>query len=195
MATTHTLWQQKLVNCFGGIGYIIGALEWLWAVALYMPFLQSISQQLIPANTTPVTPVIATPPNPGLMALGIFITIIMVGVTLYVLLRIPLAVIRTSKDATHNLATRVAPVVIKHQHTKDTSKRRRIITERLIVVGKLLIVTLPLVFVGLARFVDTPLDITLSTFICASLGLVALCCFLIQFGLARLFHIPRRAIW
>lgn len=153
--------KRHVVNFFGVCGYIFISLSWLWSIILNMNFIQSIAVSVSPTVDTPVIePIVgSTAGDPAaqvvFLFLSIVITIIILAVCVFMIFKAPAAVIKTEAAIVHETAKHVTPVVLRVQGLtpeKQTPAKFRIMSSRLAVVVKALLVIVPLVLAWLSQF-------------------------------------------
>lgn len=116
-----------------GIGYTSLVLEWLWVFIVGIPPL--IKTGAFDALTTPANPTTVVPPEPIVASpvLTLFIgiiTLIILGATAIVLIRIPRTIVQTGERIVHQAAEIVVPVVTHHKPLP--AKKKRILSRRII---------------------------------------------------------------
>lgn len=132
---------------FGVLGYISCTLQWLWVGVVALPPL--LKSGLLDSLTKPKQvdhPILLTPSfetSPLTVAIIGFITLIMLAVTIYILLRLPGAVAKTGETIVQTTTENVLPVLTHHQ--KLPAKKKRLLTRRVAFYIRLCALVLPFV--------------------------------------------------
>lgn len=196
--TKNTL-KKNSVNSFGVAGYLFCLFQWFWAVMLYFSVIQSILSLVMPNASTQVKPVPAFAPElPDQVQWGILIavTVFMIALTLYAVIKMPMYAIKASNQAVHKAAEAATPIVIRAQHKKDTKKRRIIMTPRLVVSIKALLVIVPAVLTaGTTLLERQPIDYPIAITIGLGLALLSIGSFTVQYILARPLRVKPSELW
>lgn len=185
--------KKSLANSFGALGYFFGFLEWFWAVMLYFSILKAFTLLVSPHVDQPLrqhTNYTFTAPSPleGLV-IGI-ITIVMVLVTVYVLIKMPSNIVKTGNKVVHKTTTTMAPIVIKARHIPDTKKSRAILTGKLMIVIKLFLIVVPVGFtIGSSLLREQSVDYSIAVAVGCTLASFSLFFFAVQYLLAAVFHL------
>lgn len=194
-----TSFQQKLTNFFGGLGYLNCFLSWLWASLFYVSIL--LDSDYLQKEKI-VEPMITKPPvstvtNPGSALLAAIVTVFIIGITIYVIYKVPKAIAKKSKNLIHDTAVRSVPLVNRFSHKKLTKSRRLKLTPKIILFLKLFLVLIPIPAVLATRLITGDFLLDSSTNLFISLILVAGClmAFSIQYGLAWILKVKPDKIW
>lgn len=173
-------------------------------VVVYTGFIKDVLLPLVskpaPVSENPPPPpvVIDLASNPVLMIIAIIITFVFTILALYMFIRIPKTLVKTSKQIVHETAETVAPVVMRMQHVGEPErhpvklKRTKSI---IIIIVKILLIVIPFMLIlysGLAR--QTSLDIGLSSMIGVWLAGLSTFFFVIQYSLAKLLSLKQQDI-
>ena len=190
--------QPIVANIFGGLGYISCVLQWLWSFILFLPAIigSGAIEALLPKTHT-VQPTIVEPvpstPSPFITIIAVIITIVVIGVTIFALVKLPLAVAKTGKKVTHEAAEFALPIIARHKALPE--KKRRILTARLIRLIKLKLIVIPVIALFFVPQNDLPLPFDAILFVGAILAVGSLVWFGAQLILARLLHSPADRLW
>lgn len=188
-----------ITNTFGAFGYFFGFLEWFWVIMLYFSVIQSLARFVAPTTQQQVQQAPSLSfvlPGPVETAVIAITTVLMVALSIYVLIKIPSSIVKTGRKMVQNTSQQAAPLVIRTQHKKDTKKTRLRITAKLIVVGKLLIVALPIIATLLSCLLDKQsIDYTIAVTISCGLATFSMVSFVLQYTLAKLFRVPLQKVW
>lgn len=184
---------KGIANTFGSFGYLFCCMQWFWAALLYLSVIQSISSLVSPITDHQIenTPVrTMTDPNPIAMVLLGVVVVIMVALTIYALIRIPRDIVKTSNKIVHKTANAVTPLVIKTRHKKDTKKIRNLITVKVMLILKALIVTIPVLLTIASKLLEQQsIDYSIALFVGWMLASCSAAAFIIQYILAWLVRI------
>lgn len=192
--------KRNITNLFGSFGYIFCFFQWLWAAMLYFAVIQSVAlftssptDRQVEQSSSSFTFVL---PNPLEMIIIITVTIAMAVLTVYVLVRIPADVAKTSHKMVDKTTKTIVPIIIKSRHKKDTKKARARITSKLVLVIKLLLITLPIVLTALSGLLENPaIDYTIAMIVGGGLAGFGMASFVAQYLLANLFHVKTFDLW
>jgi len=191
--------KRKLANFFGGLGYFFVAFQWLLAVLVYSNFIKSLLSAFTPVVTKPVstTPIVINlASNTPLMIVGVVITLAVVVLSIYIFVKIPTTIVKTTKNVVHEVAETTAPVVLHVQHVHDTKPSRRKIILRITVIIKALIIIAPLVLSFCSQFTaHQTFDFFLTMYMSLWLAGLATVSFVLQYALAGLLAVKRQDIW
>ena len=175
---SHPKKPRLLPRLFEGAGYMMCLLQWLWVMILILPALleSGLITSLLPKVTEHhASQHIATgPPSPVLILVGGIVTILMLALSVFVLLKFPSTVAKTGTAITHKSADAIVPVVTHHKVLP--AKKRRLITGRVLFYIKLLLVLVPLA-ACFAVPIDAHFSRTLVVFIGSFLATIALSLF------------------
>lgn len=192
--------KLSFVNFFGALGYMSVILQWLWVVVLYGPALMDtpLKQLFLPSENKPLlTPMshdVATAPSPFTIALAIGITIIVLAVTAYIIIKAPSAVGKTGSKVTHSAAKAVIPVITKHKPIKKETRRK--LTIRITILSKILLVIIPLVSILPVQFLsDLPVSFDIILIITTANAFLSLILFGLQYVAARIFRVQLTTVW
>lgn len=174
-------------------------LQWLWAVMLYISILQTVVKWLLPVHDQRVR---QAPnfnfemPGPLEVIVVAIVTAIMVAVTIYAIVKMPMSVVKTGNKITHTAAKTAAPVVIKAQHKKDTKKARAMLTPRLALAAKTLLMAAPLALTaGSGLLEEQPIDHSIALIVGGGLAVLAGVFFACQYALALGLRVKMADLW
>lgn len=191
--------KKTFTNAFGALGYFFGFLEWFWAIMLYFSVLKAFTLFVSPSADQSVEqhPAMAfTPPSPVEGVIITVITVVMVLVSIYVLIKMPSTVVKTSSKMVRKTTDSMAPLVIKAQHVPDTKKARAKLTAKLMVGVKLLLVIMPLgLTAGSGLLEKQSVDYSIAMVVGCTLAIISLFFFVIQYTVAALFRLKLFQIW
>jgi hypothetical protein len=190
--------KKNIANFFGSFGYLLCFLQWFWAIMLYFSVVQSVTLLVSSNASKPIEQPHGSFALPGSLEIIILaiITTIMVILTIYALIKMPMGIVKTSNKIVHNTAETMAPIVIKAQHKKDTKKIHAKITARLTLVIKSLLVIVPILLTAASGLLEKQsLDYSISLIIGCSLACLVIIFFTIQYTLASLLHVKMSDLW
>lgn len=185
--------REKLANCCGVVGYSFGTLTWVWSLLFYFNFFLSLKifETNTPATPTP-PPTPTSPFNPTLsLILVALITILILGLTIYALFKIPQMIGRSSQEAIKK-ATKLTIPLLASLHKKKLSKKQQFkLTLGVTVALKALLFLIPLSLIFASQLLKEQPEISLELraligFFLAFWGLLG---FLVQYSLAYLFKV------
>ncbi len=196
--------KQKIskifANAFGALGYFSCALQWLWVVMLYIGYLFTIVSLTIPTDTIPeidaVIPVNAHINPTWTIVLAIVLTVFMVAVAIYSMIKMPATMAKTSKNIAHLAADAAVPLIIKASHKKTTKKLRIKLTARIIFVIKIAIIFIPILLTIISRYTSQPqIDYLVSVTIILALAIFSIFSFICQYALAKFSNVRVSELW
>ncbi len=194
------LWRPKLVNFFGGFGYVMVVIQWVLAIALFVPLIEQLSI-LLPSSVEVVEPTVQTVDQPGSPSIFTFIGLaalvtIMVGVTAYISVKMPSTIAKLSKRAVHKSSDALTSAVLRAKHQKDTKKRRERLAPQIILWLKGVTIVLPVALSYVARFQpETVLDNNLAVPMAVVFAGISITIFALQYGLARALGVKQKELW
>jgi len=191
--------KRNVVNFFGAFGYIFCSLQWLWATALNFSLIMAFVSFISPNPSNHVvksTESLSLGSNPLVIIISIAVTIIMALITMYIIVKIPSTIVKTTKKALHNTAENVTPLVLRIQHKKDTKKNHISLTPRLVLIFKIILITAPLILSFMSKFVDKQMfDFYIAMFISLWLACASIAFFAFQYILAVILSTKRQDLW
>lgn len=124
------------------------------------------------------------------------ITFVMVALTLYILIKIPSTLIKSSKKVVRTAAEGAAPLVLQVQNKKVTTRSRLKLTPFLIIIMKLILIFLPLILAFASQFIEKQIfDFFISIYIGVLLACFSLLFFVFQYMIAEIMLVKRQDIW
>lgn len=191
--------KKNLANAFGSLGYFFSTLLWFWAVMLYFSLIQSATLVVAPDANEPVqqsSSFTFAAPGPFEIALLVAIVIVMIAITIYALVKIPMNIAKGSNKVVHRATEAVVPVIIKSQHQKDTKATRTRITAKVIVALKLFLILLPVGLTAGSALLEKPsIDYTIAMIIGCSLAAIGAFFFASQYLWAKLLRVKVADLW
>jgi len=191
--------KKNVVNFFGAFGYIFCSLQWLWTAALNFSLIMAFVTLISPSPSNHVvksTESLSSGSNPLVIIISIAVTITMALITMYIIIKIPSTIVKTTKKALHNTAENVTPLVLRIQHKKDTKKNHISLTPRLVLIFKIILITAPLILSFTSKFVDKQIfDFYIAMFISLWLACASIAFFAFQYFLTVTLSIKRQDLW
>ena len=186
-----TVKRQLIVNVFGTFGYISLILQWLWVSVLFLPQLfenNTIKDFFMPPGDVSAIPHFEfhTPPFLAIV-LAVIITAAVLVVTVIVLVRLPTAISRGGKKATHKSAEKIIPI-ITHNHKVSLQKKQQLTIQTMRIL-KFVFTLLPFLLLLLVTFIPAELPDEIVMFVGAFLALGTLLWFSLEYGLARILKV------
>lgn len=185
--------KRHFVNLFGACSYLAIILEWMWLFILYIPLLleHHVFDWTIPKpSPTPSEQFHLTFALPSLLTLVIasVVTALVIVITLYILIKIPIEAVKKSHTLTTEASEKVIPVLTHHKHI---SKKRKVeLSARIILYIKLALIVVAVCALLPTQFIQTGLPSSIGLFIGIILALFAALALGLQIILARLLHVP-----
>ncbi len=179
--------RVKFVNFFGALGYLSLILQWLWAtVVIAYPFLMDAAYSQVD-RAQPKTPPFTTdlPPSITLIIVGIT-TALVVITSLVVMVRMPKTISTKTANLTQAVAHTITPLIAQAPKSK---KKRRVFSVRVVLGVKVAAWLIPLLAIYFSpQNAPLPYDVvSVTALFCAAITAAYFC---LQYGLARLLHVP-----
>lgn len=191
--------KRKFANFFGASGYFLNSIQWLWALLLYSSLITGLAQTMVnEPSTQPTNPsgVIDINSSIPLMIIATIVTIVMSVLTIYIMIKIPSTLIKSSKKVAQRAAEEATPIVLKLQNKKNTKKNQIKINPIVIVVIKILIVVAPIVLVFTSQFIEKQIfDFYISIYIGGLLACFSLLLFVFQYLVASILSVRTKDLW
>lgn len=193
-----TNFKQKFSNFFGSLGYLSCATQWLWAILLYYNYIIGVVSFITPS---PVVEVVKTQPlvgqslNPIYFIFGSIILITMVALAIFVIIKMPSVVAKTSQKFVHKSADSVVPTLLHIQNKKDTKKNKIKLSFGLVLAIKIFLTIAPVVASFLSQFIDNQtFNFDIAMYVGLFLAGLSLIFFGIQYALTKVFLISKENI-
>ncbi|HSW77703.1 MAG TPA: hypothetical protein VLG36_02810 [Candidatus Chromulinivoraceae bacterium] len=191
--------KRGIANFFGALGYFFGFLQWFWAVLLYFSVIQSVTLFVSPNADKPVVsspvPAFTLPNSVEMIILGVTV-VVMVAVTIYALIKIPVSIVKTGNKVVHKTAQTMTPIVMKTQHKKDTKKFRDKLTTRLIFAIKLLLIIIPVILTSASGWLEKQsVDYSIALVVGCGLAALSIVFFTLQYAVAGVLRVKIRDLW
>lgn len=194
--------KKAFVNSFAVLGYFVVVFQVLIVFIAYFTPIENLLQTMIPESQP--KEVQAPPPtfdegvvtSPLFLVVGGVITVIMIIISLYAIIRAPVAIARTGRKMTQGAAKQVAPMVLQAQHKKTTKRNIVRLTPALAIVFKLIVILGLLVAAWVApSFVEQVLVFDITILIAQVTALTAVILFTLQYILAWALRVRRSELW
>lgn len=189
--------RRTLVNIVGAIFYFICMFQWLWALMPYLPgFIKMVG---VPESTEPVVlipvqdMVAVGPPSPAMAVFAAAITILFVGVSIYIFIKLPSIAGRTGQKATRSVAAKVTPIVAGK--AKMSVKKKRILNQQIVTYIKFIICLLPIIVVAFSYQIESQVTYSLTMFVAGFLALTAVIVLVVQLLIARWLRVNMDKVW
>lgn len=181
-----------LPRFLAGSAYFVCMLQWLWIIILVLPTL--IDSGLLASFAPPrvekpqVAIVDDTSQSPLLLITGGIVTLLMIVLTIYILIKFPSKVAQNGSTIAHKAADVIVPVVSHHKPISP--KKRRTLTARVLFYVKLALVLAPVLACYLVPETNT-INADLIRFIGSILAMIAVGLFALEY--ATLYALFRSA--
>lgn len=192
----YPAYKIVIANIFGAAGYLFIGLQWVWGVITFgHDFLSTDLELLLSHNTTPIPEQQAInlgPLSPIALLLAIFITILVLVLSIITLVRLPKSIAKQSSAMNYKVASNLTKQAVKHHVVSQ--EKQKIWSWRLTWVIKMVAITIPIVLLFLTSIVP---ELPSSVIITLGLGLAALSfvAFTLQAMTAWALRIPARHLW
>lgn len=191
-------WRARFANTFGALGYVVAVFQWVLALALFVPLLEQADflwPQQPPVVEVPVAPI---PTEPSILTfIGVAVlVIIMLALTVYIMVKLPSAIARTSRKVVHKGSDTVSSALLRVTKKPDTKKARERLAPRVIVFLKLAAVCLPVGLALASRYIPgQTADEAMVLFMASLLSNIAILLFMIQYFSAKVLTVKPADIW
>lgn len=186
--------KKLTIDFFGGLGYLTCITQWIWSIILYFEPLKNLSNKLMVIKTVEkieenITPEVAY--NPSSTIISIAITLIIIGLTIYVVTKIPIKLASNSKKIVHETTNKLTPIIIKITHQKKSKKTILKLTPKILIAIKLVVIILPVLLALSSTLLadDQVFDIKISLIVSLFLMSMSFIWFIIQYIMAKIFQI------
>lgn len=190
--------KRKVANFFGAVGYFWCSVLWFWTLLVYSSLINdfahyvspTVNQQAVKNQAVVGSSDITLP----IIIVGV-ITVIMIALTIYILIKLPSTLARASKKVVNEATEGVMPLVLRAQNKKDTKRNRLKLSPRLNLILKTVLIAIPIILLVASQFLEKQiLDFYLVIII--SIWLVSFCLvfFVIQYISAWLLSVKRQEL-
>lgn len=191
--------ERKIANSLGAIGYFFISLQWLWALLLYSSLITGLAKIMNTETATqtaqPSSGIDLTASVPMIIITAV-ITFVMVALTLYILIKIPSTLIKSSKKVVQTAAEGAVPLILQAQNKKVTKRSRLKLTPFLIVIMKYILIFFPVILAFTSQFIEKPtFDFFISMYIGVLLACFSLLFFVFQYLVAEVMSVKKQDIW
>ena len=195
---SHVKSQPKttlLAQLLGAGGYIACVLEWGWLVVLSMPALlrSDLVQQMQHPQALHISKTAQHTLTLGDAVLITAITVLCIGLAVYLLLKLPLTMTKTASRIVHTSSDFVVPKVVYRKHL--SKKRLLVLSARAQLIIKMLCVVVPLVIIACVPFPDVPLEPVIIWIVTWFVAGWACVLFSLQWLIASLFKLNYTELW
>lgn len=188
--------KKRLVSFFGAIGYFSLIVQWLWSAIIFLPLLlrSDVKKFFLPDQTVHHTQSVASLGGPAILwtIIGIVVTVVVVGISAVVLVRLPFKIAQSGEKITHQTADAVLPVITHHQQLAPARRKR--LTAQLIKYIKFAACLLPMLLLAGIFFVDSPLPRDIVVIVGCILTIGSLVWFSLEYLLARWLKVPAERV-
>ncbi|MDN5274584.1 MAG: rane protein of unknown function [Candidatus Saccharibacteria bacterium] len=192
--------KKGIANTFGSFGYLFGFLQWIWAAALYLSVIQSVTSLISSSDSShyverPVGLSLTLPGPLGVIVLTVVVAAAL-AITVYAFFVLPRSIVKTSNKIVYKTAESMTPIVIKAQHKHDTKRNRIKITSRLVIVLKALLILVPLTLTVMSRLLqEQPIDYSIALTVGCGLACFSMVAFVVQYFVAMLLRVKISDLW
>lgn len=161
--------------------------QWLWAL---MPFLPGVIKLINTPKSpdviviVPVQDLVAvSPPTPAMVIFAAAITVLFIGISIYVFLKLPSVAGKLGQKVTKSAAVRITPIV--SGRAKMSAKKKRVLNQRIVNYIKFTICLLPIIVVAFSYQIESQITYSLTMFVAGFLALIAIFVLVSQLLVAR----------
>lgn len=191
--------KKSIVNIVGAFGYFFCSMQWLWAIMLNFSLIRAILLFFSPNFDNQVArpaSVADLGSNPIFIAIAVLTTVVMVLATIYVLIKMPSTIVKTSKKAVHETASNVTPLILRIQHKKDTKRNYIKLTPRIILLIKTILIIAPVLLIFTPQSIDNQMiSHSMAVYVGFCLACMSGVFFAIQYLLAGLLEVKKQYLW
>lgn len=190
--------KTKIVNFFGGFGYLIAISQWLFSTLLFFEPINNFVNFITPKTDSAINPILSLSPlpEPILAIIGSAIVAAIIGMCVFVIFKIPFDTAKKTSTAVRNTAKNTAPRLLDSKNKKNTVKIRLKLTAKIIAYIKLALVIVPIFIAYSSRFLYVQaLEPDLALIISLIWASMSLILFGIEYLLAHMLKIPSVDIW
>lgn len=194
---SHFSKRLYVVNLLGTLFYLSCLLQWAWAILPYMPGIVEFTKLFHASPEPPVESVQAIPasgpPSMTLLIVACVITAAIIGLTLYVLAKLPTAVAKSGQKITQRASNFIVPAIT--HHAQLPLKKRQRLTARVIAYLKLTVCIIPIILSACTYFFKTELGYDITMIIAAALGIGTLLLLSAHLLVAKWLKVRSETIW
>lgn len=169
----------------------------MWAILPYMPGIIEFTKLFQATPEVPAEPLqvasASGPPSMLSLIIACAITAIIIGLTLYVLAKLPTTVAKSGQKITQRASDFIVPAIT--HHAKLPAKKRQRLTARVVVYLKLALCAAPIILSGCTYFIKTELGYDITMVVAATLGVGTLLLLGAQLLCAKWLKVRSDAIW
>ncbi len=191
--------KRKVTNLLGAIGYFFISIQWLWVLLLYSSLITGLAKTI---NTETVTQTSQSTTNVDLAAsvpmiiITAVITFTMVVFTLYVLIKIPSTLIKSSKKVVQVAAESAASLILQAQNKKVSKRSRLKLTPFLFIIMKFILIFIPVILAFTSQLTEKPIfNLFISMYIGVLLACFSVLFFVFQYLASELMSVKKQDIW
>jgi hypothetical protein len=118
---------KNSASVLNGLGYAGIMTEWLWTAVIILPplFKAGVFDFLVDQPSKLPDPVVHhADSSPFMIALASFITLIVLGITVYILIRLPVSIVKTGDKVTEKASAKLIPIVVHHKPVGKVKNKR-----------------------------------------------------------------------
>ena len=178
--------ESLLLRFVAAVAYIVCILQWFWAMVLYLPLIRDshVLDLFItnPEQPRPIVETSPTEPSVWVMVFAVAITVAVLGLTIYVLVKTPKAIRTTGQKITHTTAKKYIVPAISGKK-KLPQKKLYVLTLKVEFLIKLGLVIVPFVASLLAYISPLPFEYRVIAVSSATLASISFLFFTLEFML------------
>ena len=190
--------KTKIVNFFGGCGYLGNIVQWLFSILLFFEPIKDFVIFITPEVQTDNKVVLdaGSLPEPFLLITGLVITAIVVILCVLVIIKLPHETAKNSTAVVHGVAKNTAPILLKLQHKKNTTKNKLKLTSEIVFYIKMALIIAPVFLAYASRFLSYQNILPeIALIVSLFLAIVSMSMFGISYLLAYLCKITPADVW
>lgn len=141
-------------------------------------------------------PVVTQAPSPLLLVIGLIIAAIMVALTIFVIIKLPSTITKTSRKLVHKSADAITPTILHIQHKKDTKRNKIKLNFGLVLIIKMSLVIIPIILSFMSQFIERQsFDFYIAMCVSLFLASLSFIFFGIQYSLMKLLSIDKKDVF
>ncbi|MDN5835708.1 MAG: hypothetical protein L0H36_03670 [bacterium] len=178
--------ESLLLRAVAAIAYIVCVLQWFWLLTLYLPLIREyeLMEFFINNSEQPRDIIQTSPTEPSILmiVLAAVITIAIIGLTIYALVKTPGAIRNTGQKITHTAAKKYVVPAITHKK-RLPQKKLHLMTLKVEFLIKLGFVIVPFAASLLAYLSPLPFEYRVVAVSSAALAATSFIFFTLEFVL------------
>ena len=120
----------------------------------------------------------------------------MLLLTVYIVYKTPITIAKTGEKIVHSTAENIAPIVLHARHKKDTKSNHKIISIRLVIFIKIILIIIPVILSFTSQYIDSKqIDIYIAVYVSLWLACFSILSFAAQYIFAKLLSVKKQDLY